>query len=80
MSKFIMPNLQKEAIENLLNKEGTRLDGRKADEYRELYVEDGISKNSASAVRVRLERLRFWLVFIWLWQLLILIHRTKGLL
>ena len=53
MSKFIMPNLQKEAIENLLNKEGTRLDGRKADEYRELYVEDGISKNSASAVRVR---------------------------
>jgi len=53
MSKFIMPNLQKEAIENLLNNEGKRLDGRNADEYRELYVEDGISKNSASAIRVR---------------------------
>ena len=53
MSKFIMPNLQKEAIENLLNKEGKRLDGRNADEYRELFVEDGISKNSASAIRVR---------------------------
>ena len=53
MSNFIMPNLQKEKIEGYLNKEGKRLDGRKADEYRELYVEDGVSKNSASAVRVR---------------------------
>ncbi len=53
MSKFIMPNLQKKKIESYLDS-GKRLDGRKADEYRELFVEDGISKNSASAVRVRL--------------------------
>ncbi len=52
MSKFIMPNLQKEKIESYLN-EGKRLDGRKTDEYRELVVENGISKNSSSAVRVK---------------------------
>jgi len=52
MSNYIMPNLQREKIESYLNK-GKRLDGRKVDEYRELVVEDGISKNSASAVRVR---------------------------
>ena len=53
MSNYIMPNLQREKIESYLNKEGKRLDGRKADEYRGLFVEDGVSKNSASAVRVR---------------------------
>ena len=52
MSKYIMPNLQKEKIESYL-KEGKRLDGRKSDEYREISVEDGISLNSASAVRVK---------------------------
>ncbi len=52
MSKFIIPNLQKEKIEAFLA-EDKRLDGRKSDEYRELFVEDGISKNSASAVRVK---------------------------
>jgi len=52
MSNYIMPNLQKDKIESYLN-EGKRLDGRKVDEYRELVVEDGISKNSASAVRVK---------------------------
>ncbi|MCK5449586.1 exosome complex protein Rrp42 [Candidatus Pacearchaeota archaeon] len=52
MSNFIIPNLQKEKIESYL-KEGKRLDGRKAEEYRELFVEDGVSENSASAVRVR---------------------------
>ena len=52
MSNYIMPNLQVEKIESYLN-EGKRLDGRKVDEYRELVVEDGVSKNSASAVRVR---------------------------
>jgi len=52
MSNFIMPNLQKEKIESYLNS-GKRLDGRKVDEYREIVVEDGVSKNSASAVRVR---------------------------
>jgi len=52
MSNFIIPNLQKEKIEAFLA-ENKRLDGRKADEYRELVVEDGVSKNSASAVRVK---------------------------
>ena len=52
MGKFIMPNLQREKIESYLN-DGKRLDGRKADEYRELVVEDGVSKNSASAIRVK---------------------------
>ena len=52
MSKYIMPNLQKEKIESYLNK-GKRLDGRKSDEYRDLIIEDGISKNSSSAIRVK---------------------------
>ncbi|MCK4650199.1 exosome complex protein Rrp42 [Candidatus Pacearchaeota archaeon] len=52
MSDFIMPNLQREKIEEYLG-EGKRLDGRKSDEYRKLLVEDGVSKNAASAVRVR---------------------------
>ena len=53
MSNRIMPNLQVEKIESYL-KEGKRLDGRGVSDYRELVVEDGISKNSASAVRVKL--------------------------
>jgi len=52
MSKFIIPNLQKEKIEAFLA-ENKRLDGRASDEYRELSVEEGISKNSASAVKVK---------------------------
>ena len=52
MSNFIIPNLQKEKIKQFLA-ENKRLDGRKSDEYRELFIEDGISKNSASAVRVK---------------------------
>ena len=47
-----MPNLQKKKIESCLNA-GKRLDGRKSDEYREISVEEGISLNSASAVRVK---------------------------
>jgi len=47
-----MPNLQREKIEAYLN-EGKRLDGRTCEKYRELVVEDGVSKNSASAVRVK---------------------------
>jgi len=50
---YVMPNLQKEKIESYLN-EGKRLDGRKIDECRKLVVEDGVSKNSASAVRVKM--------------------------
>lgn len=52
MSNFIMPNLQKEKIEAYLT-EGKRLDGRTAGEYRKIIVEDGVSKNSASAVKVK---------------------------
>ena len=52
MSKFVMPNLQKDKIESCLNS-GKRLDGRKSDEYRKLEVEFDVSKNSASAVRVK---------------------------
>jgi len=47
-----MPNLQREKIESYLN-EGKRLDGRGVDKYREIVVEDGVSVNSASAVRVK---------------------------
>ncbi len=55
MGNYIMPNLQKKKIETYLNKEGKRLDGRAAEDYREIVVEDeGISKNSASAVRVKI--------------------------
>lgn len=53
MSKYIMPNLQRDKIEACL-KEGRRLDGRKVDEYRDLVVETGISENSASAIRVKM--------------------------
>ena len=53
MSKYITPNLQKEKIEGYLAETGKRLDGRKSDEYREISITDGISKNSASAIRVK---------------------------
>ena len=53
MSSFNMPNLQIEKIESYL-KSGKRLDGRKSEDYRELFVEDNVSRNSASAIRVRL--------------------------
>ncbi len=52
MSNFIIPNLQKEKIEAYLS-EGKRLDGRTVEEYREIIVEDGVSENSASAVKVK---------------------------
>jgi len=52
MGNYVLSNLQVEKIESYLG-EGKRLDGRKVDEYRELFVEDGVSENSASAVRVR---------------------------
>ncbi len=54
MSNYIMPNLQKEKIKDYLKKEGKRLDGRAPEDYREIVVEDGVSKNSASAVRVKI--------------------------
>lgn len=52
MSDYIIPNLQIEKIESYLN-EGKRLDGRGVSDYRKIVVEDGISKNAASAVSVK---------------------------
>jgi len=51
MSKYIMPNLQKEKIESYLN-EGKRLDGRTAVDYRDIVVEDGVSPCASSAIKV----------------------------
>jgi exosome complex component RRP42 len=53
MSEVVMPNLQKDKIEAYLRESGKRLDGRKAEDYREISVEEGVSLNSASAVRVK---------------------------
>jgi len=53
MSETVVPNLQKEKIIEYL-KEGKRLDGRKPEEYRDIEVELGISKNAESSVRVRI--------------------------
>ena len=52
MSEFVIPNLQREKIVEYLS-EGKRLDGRTSGEYRSIEVEEGISKNAESAVRVR---------------------------
>jgi exosome complex component RRP42 len=52
MSEYIIPNLQIDKIIECLA-EGKRLDGRGVGEYREIEVENGISKNAESAVRVR---------------------------
>lgn len=52
MSENIIPNLQKEKIIEYLET-GKRLDGRNVDEYRNIEVETGISKNAEAAVRVK---------------------------
>jgi exosome complex component RRP42 len=52
MSDYVMPNLQRDKIIEYLN-EGKRLDGRGPNDYREIVVEHGVSKNSASSVRVK---------------------------
>ena len=52
MSKYIIPNLQKEKIEEFLA-ENKRLDGRGAEDYRKLVVEEGISPTASSSVRVK---------------------------
>ncbi len=54
MSKYIIPNLQREKIESCLAESGKRLDGRNAEDYREIIVKEGISENSASAVSVKI--------------------------
>ena len=54
MSDYIMPNLQRDKIESYLAESGKRLDSRTADEYRKIEITEGISKNSASAVSVKI--------------------------
>ena len=53
MSEYIMPNLQREKIEDYLDTESKRLDGRDASEHRTIIVEDGVSQAAASAIRVK---------------------------
>jgi len=48
-----LPNINKRKIESLL-KDGKRLDGRKAFDYRELEIETGISNQAEGSARVRL--------------------------
>jgi exosome complex component RRP42 len=52
MKELIMPNLQREKIIEFM-KENKRLDGRTSEDYREITVEHGISKNAESSVRVK---------------------------
>jgi len=49
----IIPNLQKDRIIEFLEEE-KRLDGRSPTDYRKIEVEQGISKNAESSVRVRI--------------------------
>ncbi|MCR4285002.1 MAG: exosome complex protein Rrp42 [archaeon] len=53
MSETLIPNLQKEKIIEYLS-EGKRLDGRRVEDYRDIEVEMGISKNAESSVRVKI--------------------------
>jgi len=48
-----MPNLQRERIVEYLNS-GKRIDGRALDEFREIVIERGISKNAESSVSVKI--------------------------
>lgn len=48
-----MNNVSKEYIMNLLNS-GRRLDGRKLDDYRDVKIELGVSKNAEGSARVKL--------------------------
>jgi len=52
MSKYIMPNLQREKIAEYL-REGKRLDGRALLDYRDIIVEENISPSASSSVRVK---------------------------
>lgn len=52
MSDIVIPNLQKEKIEEYLAS-NKRFDGRKPEDYRDIVVEHGVSKNAESSVRVK---------------------------
>ncbi len=54
-----LPNLQKERIIEYL-KEGKRLDGRKAEEYRDIEVELGLSKNAEGSCKVKVGDTEVW--------------------
>ncbi len=47
------PNITKQRIEKYLE-QGKRFDGRKLDEFRELVIETGVSKNAEGSARVKL--------------------------
>ncbi|MCK4552905.1 exosome complex protein Rrp42 [Candidatus Pacearchaeota archaeon] len=47
------PNITKQRIEKYLD-EGKRFDGRKLDEFRDLVIETGVSKNAEGSARVKL--------------------------
>ncbi len=53
MSKIVMPNLQKEKIEEYLAA-GKRMDGRALSDFRDIKVEFGISKAAESSVSVKI--------------------------
>jgi len=52
MSDFIISNLQKEKIKKYISETGKRLDGRSVGDYREIRIENGISKNAEASVKV----------------------------
>lgn len=52
-TKLTTPNITAERIRKYLS-EGKRFDGRKPDEYREISIEEGVSKNAEGSVRVKI--------------------------
>jgi exosome complex component RRP42 len=53
MSDYIIPNLQREKIEEYISQTSKRLDGRAVGDYRKIEVEKNISKNAEASVRVK---------------------------
>lgn len=53
MADYVIPNLQREKIEEAVAS-NLRLDGRANGDYRELIVEDNVSPSASSAIRVKL--------------------------
>jgi exosome complex component RRP42 len=48
------PKLTAERIKKYLSETGKRLDGRKADEFREISIETGVSKNAEGSAKVKI--------------------------
>ena len=53
MMEQITPNITKERIQEYLE-QGKRFDGRKLDEFRDLIIETGVSKNAEGSARVKI--------------------------